>query len=178
MMTSAMTREGIFQELLGLAHHSYLSYIVGSSSPVVVDDADRRLLALFQELLDKERYYVERAYDLLQKSRLGAMPPTYAIKASNFNFLRPVKLAEHAEEQIGAEIERLGTLKGGLPRSEPCAEDFDRLVDDFLALRREEVRRIDESRPAPPPPPPPPPAAKAAAPAAPAAPAPPAAPKA
>lgn len=180
MISSTSAREGAFQELLGLAHHSYLGYVVGSSSPVVVDDADKKLLALFHELLEKERYYVERAYDLVEKAGLRPMPPTYLIKDSNFNFLRPVKLAEHAGDQIAAEVKSLGALKGILPAGDTSAQDFDRLIDDFLALRREEARRIGESRPAPPPPPPPPPspAAKPAAPAAPAAPAPPAAPKA
>jgi hypothetical protein len=165
MSTEAMTREGTFQELLGLAHHSYLGYVVTSSSPVVVDDADRRLLALFEELVEKERYYVERAYELVEKTGLRAMPPTFAIKDSNFNFLRPLKLAEHASEQIGKEVQRLASLRGRVPASDPHSHDFDRLVEDFLALRREEVRRITEMR-APPPAP-----AVAPAPAAPPAPA-------
>jgi hypothetical protein len=175
MSSSLVDREGVFQELLGLAQHSYLAYVVESSSPVVVDDADRKLLALFRELVEKERYYVERGYELIERAGIRAMPPTYAIKDTNFNFLRPVKLAEHASDQIGAEVKSLGALKGRLAAGDPAAQEFDRLVDDFLALRREEIRRIGESRPAlPPPPPPPPAAAKPAAPAA--APAPPVAP--
>ena len=146
MSAATTSREGAFQELLGLAAHSYLAYVVESSSPVVVDEADKKLLALFQEVVGKERYYVERAYELLETSRLRPLAPTFAIKASNFNFLRPVKLAEHAREQIAEEIGRLGALKGRVPAGDACAQDFERLVDDFLALRREEARRIAELR--------------------------------
>jgi hypothetical protein len=181
MSPSTMDREGAFQELLGLAQHSYLSYVVESSAPVVVDDADRKLLSLFRELVEKERYYVERGYELVERAGFRPMPPTFAIKDTNFNFLRPVKLAEHAGEQIGSEVKALGALKGRLRAGDPAAQEFDRLVDDFLALRREELRRIEENRPPPPPPPPAPakpaaPGAAAAKPAAPATPAPPTAP--
>jgi hypothetical protein len=166
MIQSSISREGAFQELLGLARHSYLAYVLESSAPVVVDDADRKLLALFQEMLEKERFYVERAYELVETAGLGPMPPTFTIKSSNFNFLRLVKLAEHASDQIGFEIDRLAGLKGRVRPTDPCGQEFERLVDDFLALRRDEARRIAEARPRPAPAPVPPapagPAASAA----------------
>ena len=112
MDQSPFGREGAFQELLGLARHSFLAYVVESSSPVAVDDQDQKVLALFHELLEKERYYVTRAYELLEKARLRPLPPTYSIKASNFNFLRPTNLAEHWGEQVTPEIEKLAALHG------------------------------------------------------------------
>jgi len=158
MDQSPIEREAAFQELLGVARHSFLAYVVESSSPVAVDDQDRKVLALFHELLDKERYYVTRAYELLEKARLRPLPPTYAIKSSNFNFLRPTNLAQHWTEQATPEIERLLGLKGRVAATDPDAAGFERLVDDFLALRREEIRRVTEARPAPAVVPPPAPA--------------------
>jgi hypothetical protein len=149
MDQSPIGREAAFQELLGLARHSFLAYVVESSSPVAVDDQDEKTLALFHELLEKERYYVTRAYELLEKARLRPLPPTYAIKSSNFNFLRPTNLARHWTGQAAPEIEKLLGLKGRVAATDPEAAGFDRLVDDFVALRREEIRRVSEMAPAP-----------------------------
>jgi len=142
MAAAAMTREGTYQELLGLARHSFGTYVVESSSPVVVDDADRKLLALFRELCEKDRYYVERAYDLLDEAGLRPLPPTFALKDSTYNFLRPLKLAAPWMAAVSEEIVRLEGLKGRLAADDPCARDFERLVDDFLALRKEALRRV------------------------------------
>jgi hypothetical protein len=139
-----ISREGIFQELLGLARHSFLTYVVESSSPVVVDDADKRLLALFHEIWEKERYYIERAYELLDKSRIRPLPPMHSLKASTYNFLRPVKLAEHWNEAVSDEIARLSALRERIGASDPCVKEFGRLLDDFIALRRESLRRVTE----------------------------------
>lgn len=169
MLTSTTSREGKYQELLGIARHSFVTYVVESSSPVVVDDADRKLLALFQEIWEKERYYVSRVYELLEKSGLRPLAPTYPIKASNYNFLRPMNLAEHWAEATSVEIARLEALKGSAASDDPSGRDFERLVDDFLALRRDSAKRVAEMRAALAPKPPPAPAAPAAAPSPPAA---------
>jgi hypothetical protein len=166
MAASAMTREGAYQELLGLARHSFGTYVVESSSPVAVDSADQKLMALFREVYEKERYYVERAYELLDKSGFRPLPPTYSLKASNYNFLRPVKLAEHWSEAVAEEIARLQSLKGRVDADDPCRREFERLLDDFLALRRESAKRVAAKLAEVTPKPPPPAPAFAAAPAA------------
>jgi hypothetical protein len=146
MGTPSLSREAAFQELLGVSRHSFASYVVESSSPVVVDEADQKLMKLFEELYEKERYYVERAYELLEKSLIRPLPPTYSLKASNFNFLRPMKLAEEWTDQVSKEIARLEALQGRVPPDDPCAKDFDRLAADFLALRRDSLKRVSELR--------------------------------
>ena len=177
MATPTLEREGLYQELLGIARHSFGTYVVESSSPVLVDSADQQLMALFKELYDKELYYVERAYELLDKAGLRPLPPMYSLKASNYNFLRPLKLAEHWREAVGEEIAHLEGLKGRVAPDDPRGRDFERLVDDFLALRRESARRVAEMHAGlAPKPPPPAPAPSAPAPAATAPPAPPPAP--
>lgn len=144
MPHSTTAREGAYQELLGVARHSFGAYVVESSSPVVVDSADQKLMALFTELHEKERYYVDRAYELLYKSGLRPLPPTYSLKASNYNFLRPLKLADHWAAASAEEIARLEALKGRVTPEDPSGRDFERLVDDFLALRREGMKRVAE----------------------------------
>jgi hypothetical protein len=139
-------RDAAFQEMLGLARHSFLSYVIESSSPVVVDEADRRLMRLFEEIYERERHYVERGYELLDRSGLRPMPPTYRLTSSNFNFLRPVKLAEHWVDQVALEVKRLEALRSHAVPGDPVALDFMRLLDDLVALRRESLKRVADLR--------------------------------
>jgi hypothetical protein len=141
-----MTRNATFQALLGLARHSFLTYVVEASSPVVVDEQDRRLRQLFQDLWEKERHYVERVYELLDESGLRPDPPTFPLSLSAFNFLRPTKLADHWETQVGGEIARLLALRNQVAGDDPCAREFERLVDDLVALRRESVKAVSGLR--------------------------------
>lgn len=170
MAPRTVAMEDVYQELLGLARHSFLSYVVESSSPVEVDEADRKMSKLFHEIYDKEHYYVERAYELIKASRVRPDPKSYSLVASNFNFLRPMSIAGHWATQVSNEVSRLEALKGKVGGEDPMANGFERLREDLLALRRESIRRVAELKKelTPPAPPPPPAPAAAAAPAAPA----------
>lgn len=139
-------REAAYQDLLGVARNNFLAYVIESSSPVVVDDGDRRMLSLFQEIYEKERHYVERGYDLLDKSGLRPLPAMHKLSASNFNFLRPMKIAEHWSEQVASEIARLDDIRSRVHPDDPCAAEFVRLADDFIALRRESQKRVADLR--------------------------------
>jgi len=146
MSDPSTNREAVFQELLGVARHSFLSYVVESSSPVVVTEADGKMMKLFKDLYEKDLHYVGRAYDLLEKGSVRPDPPMYALVSSNYNFLQPMKLAEHWPDAVSKEIAILTALEGKVAPSDPCQKEFERVRADLVALRRDSLKRVVELR--------------------------------
>ncbi len=139
-----MDRSTALHELYRVARFSFLNYAQKGALPSVIDDADRRVMALFQELTAREEHYITRLYDLMADTGANPAGQSFDLKTSFFNFVRPTTLAQHFNEMTATEVATLEHLRAGLSGSDAVDGKIARLVDDFLVLRREAMHRVEE----------------------------------
>ncbi|MSR74859.1 MAG: hypothetical protein EXS14_05260 [Planctomycetes bacterium] len=130
---------GVARDLLTLWHHearSYLDYIAGTSSPVVVDDSDRAFMAAFACFHQAEQGIQLRVLELLNLGGLRPDSPPWPMGAPTYNFMRPAALGQLFCELARKDIAALGQIRArhaagtGLSERLLC-----HIIDDASQLR-------------------------------------------
>ena len=134
-----------FQALFRIANYSFLAYAVKSALPTVVDDADRRVMAVFNGLYERERHYVLRCHEIMGESGQYPSTQTFDLNTSFYNFVQPIALARHYGAEVAREIAGLKAIRGHLSTANALQAKLARLVDDFITIREEGQAKVDEA---------------------------------
>lgn len=133
-----------FQSLFRIANYSFLAYAVKSALPTVVDDADRRVMAIFNDLYQRERHYVVRCHELMGESGRYPSTQTFDLNTSFYNFVQPIALARHYGAAVSRELAGLKAIRSQVSTADPLHAKLARLVDDFVAIREEGRAKVAE----------------------------------
>ncbi len=138
-------REDLLQELLGVAVNSYASYVLKAAAMPCYDEADKKLLALFKEVGQREQSYAERAYDAVFAAGLRPAPQGAALHFAQLNFCRPFQVASRWALESRREAEVCQGLLSEFKLSGPTGLNTQacRLCEDMIVLKDESARLVD-----------------------------------
>lgn len=143
-----MTQQNLIDDLARLWKHdsrSSLRYIVEVSDPVVIDEHDEAILAMFSEAHDAEAPIVESALALWRRLGINPDSPAYDLNASFYNFMRPTALAQAWLKMADQEIAELEQFEARYAEGEALEVRLMRyLVGEMLELRRGTRKKLEK----------------------------------
>lgn len=124
---------------------SFLEYLVDWSSPVVIDDTDRGIVAAFAEFRKTESGLKDRTYDLLIRQGKRPDPPGFPMNASTYNFMRPRMLAQVFLRIAENDRKELAVLRDAYAGStEREARVFFQLLSDTIKSREDAIASVSK----------------------------------
>ena len=141
-MTVSMMRNTIedAKELWALEAADFLHYVVEVSSPITVDEWDETILDAFKTWYEAEQALNERVVALI--AELGESPhrPGYTMDLGYYNYARAEVLVRKFGQTSAGDLEYLESLRRDyLGCTELDERKLLKLLDDFIALRKEFV---------------------------------------
>jgi hypothetical protein len=135
-MTEIEIKETI-EELLQLEASSFVRYVIEVSRPPVVDDADRRALALFQDLY-RETERGLRALSAVPEEPLAIRRGRWPLRFASYNYLRPRYVLAPFARELEEHVERLARAAEPLAGEEAAAAAVARLLE----AEKEHIERL------------------------------------